>query len=453
MLQYFSDMERFLQVGVPTYFVTTSGYDFATAEGTDAVCSSAGCANNSLTQTIQYATRFPNVSFLAIPATSWVDDFLDWLNPTGRCCRTHRYGELSGQFCPSTSTAPGCVRCLNATRRPSEAEFRRFLPWFLRDRPTLECAKGGLGAYDTAVSMDENGTILASRFMAYQRPLRTSQEFTAALKAHRALAAEITAALRRVPGTAPDFRVFPYTVTYVYYEQYLTVVAEGLLTVALCVAPTFAVSFVLLGMDLRCSAASVVTIAMILLDTAGLMALWDIPYKRRGAHQPRGGCGDLGGIRVPSDGGVRAQPPPHTRGARSRGHHQHGQQGVGGSGADEPPRGGGVGVRQSAADPHLLLPPQLRHHCARSGARRRLSARPPQLRRAATAQHGGLRVRHGEHQIRHREHQIRHREHQIRHGGLRIRHGGHQSWHTEHQIGHTEHQIGHRGHQIGHRGH
>ena len=47
--------------------------------------------------------------------------------------------------------------------------------------------------------------------MAYQRPLRTSQEFTAALKAHRALAAEITAALRRVPGTAPDFRVFPYT--------------------------------------------------------------------------------------------------------------------------------------------------------------------------------------------------------------------------------------------------
>ena len=70
----------------------------------------------------------------------------------------------------------------------------------------------------------------------------------------------------------------PRRVTYVYYEQYVTVVAEGLLTVALCVAPTFAVSFVLLGMDLRCSAASVVTIAMILLDTAGLMALWDIPY-------------------------------------------------------------------------------------------------------------------------------------------------------------------------------
>ncbi|NWU73940.1 NPCL1 protein, partial [Pterocles burchelli] len=51
-------------------------------------------------------------------------------------------------------------QCLSTTRRPTPEEFDRFLPWFLHDRPTLECAKGGLGAYDTAVSMDANGTIL-----------------------------------------------------------------------------------------------------------------------------------------------------------------------------------------------------------------------------------------------------------------------------------------------------
>ncbi|NXK15711.1 NPCL1 protein, partial [Herpetotheres cachinnans] len=57
---------------------------------------------------------------------------------------------------------PSCLggRCLNATRRPTVEEFKQFLPWFLHDRPTLQCAKGGLGAYDTAVSMDANGTIL-----------------------------------------------------------------------------------------------------------------------------------------------------------------------------------------------------------------------------------------------------------------------------------------------------
>lgn len=70
----------------------------------------------------------------------------------------------------------------------------------------------------------------------------------------------------------------PGRVTYVYYEQYLTVVGEGLFTLALCLVPTFLVSFVLLGMDLRSSVATLITITMILLDTVGIMALWDIPY-------------------------------------------------------------------------------------------------------------------------------------------------------------------------------
>lgn len=46
-------------------------------------------------------------SYLAIPATSWVDDFLDWLNPTGRCCRIYKFGNLTGQFCPSTISELG----------------------------------------------------------------------------------------------------------------------------------------------------------------------------------------------------------------------------------------------------------------------------------------------------------------------------------------------------------
>ncbi|XP_032936972.1 NPC1-like intracellular cholesterol transporter 1 [Catharus ustulatus] len=280
MLQYFSALNQYLAVGVPTYFVTTSGYNFSSTNGTNAICSSSGCDNDSLTQTIQLATEFANVSYLAIPANSWVDDFLDWLKPITGCCRIHQSGEHQGEFCSSTNTdkESNCTSCLNRTRRPTPEEFERFLPWFLQDRPTVQCAKGGLGAYDTSVVMDANGTILASRFMAYQRPLRTSQEYTAALRAARALAEHVTPTLRAVPGTDPAFRVFPYTVTYVYYEQYLTVVYEGLVTLALCLVPTFAVSFLLLGMDVRSSLATLLTIAMVLLDTVGFMALWDVPY-------------------------------------------------------------------------------------------------------------------------------------------------------------------------------
>ncbi|NXD43728.1 NPCL1 protein, partial [Copsychus sechellarum] len=49
MLQYFSALNQYLAVGVPTYFVTTGGYDFSSANGTNAICSSSGCDNDSLT--------------------------------------------------------------------------------------------------------------------------------------------------------------------------------------------------------------------------------------------------------------------------------------------------------------------------------------------------------------------------------------------------------------------
>lgn len=40
-------------------------------------------------------------SYLAIPASSWVDDFIDWLTPSS-CCRIYTFGPNKDQFCPST---------------------------------------------------------------------------------------------------------------------------------------------------------------------------------------------------------------------------------------------------------------------------------------------------------------------------------------------------------------
>ncbi|XP_059586482.1 NPC1-like intracellular cholesterol transporter 1 [Alligator mississippiensis] len=283
LLQYFEALNQYFMVGVPTFFITTSGYNFSLTAGIDGVCSSTGCDNNSLMQKIQYAAEFPNVSYLAIPATSWVDDFLDWLNPTSGCCRIHVFGPKKGQFCPATDSSLSCLlgKCQaggTSGARPSPTDFDRFLPWFLGDRPTLQCPKGGLGAYNTAVDVGPGGEILASRFMAYHTPLRNSQEFTAALAAARALAANITASMRRVPGTDPSFRVFPYSLPYVFYEQYLSIVGEGLFTLGLCLVPTFAVSCLLLGLELRLGLANLVAVLSVLVTTGGAMALWSIPY-------------------------------------------------------------------------------------------------------------------------------------------------------------------------------
>uniref|UniRef100_A0A8C4GGE5 SSD domain-containing protein n=1 Tax=Dicentrarchus labrax TaxID=13489 RepID=A0A8C4GGE5_DICLA len=224
MLDYFKYLYKYFEVGVPVYFVTKGGYDFATVEGMNAVCSSVGCDQFSMTQKIQ--------SYLAIPANSWVDDFIDWLNPGSRCCRLYTFGPNVGQFCPAT-------------------EVNVFFFCFL---------------------------LPATRFMAYHTPLTNSQDFTAALLKARELAHNITLGMRKIKGTSPDFEVFPYTVTNVFYEQYLTIVPEGLFNISMCLLPTFVVCCLLLGLDLLSGLLNLLTIIMIVVDTVGVMTLWGIHY-------------------------------------------------------------------------------------------------------------------------------------------------------------------------------
>uniref|UniRef100_A0A672MKP1 NPC1 like intracellular cholesterol transporter 1 n=1 Tax=Sinocyclocheilus grahami TaxID=75366 RepID=A0A672MKP1_SINGR len=274
MLDYFAYLYKYFEVGVPTYFITTKGFNFTSEEGINAVCSSVGCDQFSFTQKIRYATEYPEQSYLAIPASSWVDDYIDWLNPGSKCCRIYTAGPNKDEFCPANeSNVPE-----NGVLRPSVENFNRFLPDFLSNRPDLQCPKGGLGAYDKAVVRDETGEIIASRFMAYHTPLVNSQEFTAALEKARELAHHITMTMRNVTGTSQDFEVFPYTVTYVYYEQYLTIVNEGLFNIGVCLLPTFVVCCILLGMDLRSGFLNLLTIVMITVDTVGVMTLWGIDF-------------------------------------------------------------------------------------------------------------------------------------------------------------------------------
>uniref|UniRef100_A0A4W5K095 NPC1 like intracellular cholesterol transporter 1 n=1 Tax=Hucho hucho TaxID=62062 RepID=A0A4W5K095_9TELE len=269
MLEYFKYLYAYFEVGVPTYFVTTKGFNFTSTMGMNAACSSVGCDPFSLTQKIQYATEYPDLSYMAIPANSWVDDYIDWLNPGSKCCRLYTLGPNKGNFCPASEANFMCgKKCMetppNGVLRPNMEQFNRFLPDFL---------VSNIHTFVTCVSV-----LSATRFMAYHTALTTSKEFTAALKIARELAHNITLSMRAIPGTSQDFEVFPYTVTYVFYEQYLTIVSEGLFNISLCLLPTFVVCCLLLGMDLRSGALNLLTIIMITVDTVGVMTLWGIDY-------------------------------------------------------------------------------------------------------------------------------------------------------------------------------
>lgn len=60
-----------------------------------------------LTSVLSYLCAFRY--FLAIPASSWVDDFIDWLNPLTKCCRIYSSGPDKGKFCPSTIGKELCM--------------------------------------------------------------------------------------------------------------------------------------------------------------------------------------------------------------------------------------------------------------------------------------------------------------------------------------------------------
>uniref|UniRef100_A0ABM0LYJ6 Niemann-Pick C1 protein-like n=1 Tax=Saccoglossus kowalevskii TaxID=10224 RepID=A0ABM0LYJ6_SACKO len=103
VIDFYEDLAQYLMVGTPVYFVVAGGYNYSTIEGQNRICGGAGCFEDSLTQQIYYASKDPEFTTIAMPAMSWIDDYLDWLQPTltvfRPCCRKYRFNE--DEFCRS----------------------------------------------------------------------------------------------------------------------------------------------------------------------------------------------------------------------------------------------------------------------------------------------------------------------------------------------------------------
>ena len=84
-------------------------------------------------------------SFIAKPATSWLDDYNDW-SISDECCFS-----INDSFCPHQKKEE-CQKCdinKNAkySLRPDSRSFRKYIPYFLKDEPNEDCAKGGRATY------------------------------------------------------------------------------------------------------------------------------------------------------------------------------------------------------------------------------------------------------------------------------------------------------------------
>merc|ERR1711881_247091 len=101
--------------------------------------------------------------------------------------------------------------------------------------------------------------------------LRNSKDFYMALARARQLTDSIMDFVNN--GTMEEKRVniFPYSVFYVFYEQYLTMWRDTLQSLAISLAAIFMVTFILMGFDLVSSCINLLVIILIILNLGGPM--------------------------------------------------------------------------------------------------------------------------------------------------------------------------------------
>ncbi|XP_022916873.2 NPC intracellular cholesterol transporter 1 isoform X2 [Onthophagus taurus] len=282
VLKYFKYLKDYLNIGLPMYFVLKGGLNFTHFDTQNLICSGQYCDVDSLVTQIYVASKLSNTTYIAKPSSSWLDDYFDWASiPT--CCRKDKN---TGDFCPHSNRK--CQLCninlQNKTQRPYESEFSHYISYFLQDNPDSDCAKGGHAAYGQGVNYKLNeklksSTVGSSYFMAYHTILKTSKDYYESMRAARKISQNITDTINKklkMSGDNTEIEVFPYSVFYVFYEQYLTMWSDTLKSLGISLLAIFVVTFVLMGLDIFSSIVVVITITMIVVNLCGMMYFWNI---------------------------------------------------------------------------------------------------------------------------------------------------------------------------------
>lgn len=283
---YFNNLSEHLRVGPPLYFVVKDYNYSLESNHTNQLCSISQCNSNSLLNEISRASVTPEASYIAKPAASWLDDFLVWISPEAfGCCRKF----VNGSYCPPDDQPPCCSPdedycglggiCSDCTTcflhsdlargRPTTAQFREKLPWFLNAVPSTDCSKGGHGAYKNSLDLNgyEGGVIRASEFRTYHTPLQKQSDYVNSLRAARDFSSRLSQSLK--------MQVFPYSVHYIFFEQYLDIEMTALINIAIALGAIFIVCLIFTS-SLWSSAIITLVLLMIVMDLMGVMALLNI---------------------------------------------------------------------------------------------------------------------------------------------------------------------------------
>ncbi|XP_055296529.1 NPC intracellular cholesterol transporter 1 homolog 1b [Sitodiplosis mosellana] len=269
--KYFSVMNELLAMGPPVYFVLSTKLNMSNISNQNLLCGGQLCNKDSIVTKLHMASTAPDITRVAKPPSSWIDDYIDWL-AIGTCCRIQSDNIT---FCPSSNSS--CAFCTKAReenlliKRPSVETFEKYLPFFLQDIPDSFCAKAGKPAYYNAVDISkEKGT---SYFMSYHTSVSKSYDFYTSLREARKVSDSIADVIRKHDDEA---KFFPYSIFYVYYEQYLNIWKDASFSLGISLATIFTVSFILTGFDFIAALIILMMVTLIVINMGGLMWLWNI---------------------------------------------------------------------------------------------------------------------------------------------------------------------------------
>jgi Niemann-Pick C1 protein len=91
VLKYFQYLKSYLSIGPPTYFVLKSGINFSSTQEQNLICGGLYCNLDSLSTQIYISSKLPESTYIARPASSWIDDYFDWSQQSKDCCRQSNF--------------------------------------------------------------------------------------------------------------------------------------------------------------------------------------------------------------------------------------------------------------------------------------------------------------------------------------------------------------------------
>ena len=262
LIPYFNDISEKLLVGPPLYFVLKD----VAVESLQGKLLIAGRGYKDLSiysiSSMLEVNRKQENSYIASPTAVWLDDYFSW---SSQCCTMDSNGDYDPEsIFPCQSDKPFINETLSADL------FYKFIPPFLSQMPNAECPYAGGAAYSSSIHIFNN-SIAASHFRTYLTPLKTQADFINSYRAAKFICQQIID-----KNVLKEGQFFPYSVAFVYFEQYLTLYQNALVVLSLCLIIILVVNWLFFG-NFILSCYVIASISSILVMLVGLMAWWNIP--------------------------------------------------------------------------------------------------------------------------------------------------------------------------------